>query len=483
MLFNSLTYLVFFAAVFAVYWAMPWHRGRLALLLVASWLFYAAWYPVYLLLMIGATFLNYAAGLAVGSTRAARPVLSRRIVAATVTVNLAGLAFFKYLDFGLSSAGGLVTWLTGTTWSPPAVEIFLPLGISFYTFQMIAYVVDVSRGECETIRSPWKMSLFIAFFPQLIAGPIVRTREFLPQLESKRTFSAAMLLHGFDLIAIGLVKKVLIADQLAPFVERGFAAPEGLGAVPMLLAVYAYAIQIYCDFSGYTDIGRGCASCLGYTLPVNFSYPYFAVNLSDFWRRWHITLSTWLRDYLYIPLGGNRGGSWLTYRNLLLTMVLGGLWHGASWCFVAWGLLHGVGLVMNRMIHERCGVPVNEPLLGGRAYRWLAMGATFHFVCLGWVFFRAPDFATAFAVLAEIGSAPLAGLASPGSAELFRVLMMAIVLAGLWGAHVRTRQALFARWQESTAWHVVRPAVYFGVTALVTLCTTQHGAQFIYFQF
>lgn len=479
MVYNSLTFLIFFVIVMAGYWCIPSHRARLGWLLVASWLFYAAWYPAYLLLMLAATYFCYLAAIGIADNLDRKPERAKWILTCTVVANLLNLAFFKYLDFGLTSAGTLWTWATGEAWVPPRLGIFLPLGISFYTFQLIGYVVDVYRGHTAAIRNPWKMSLFATFFPQLIAGPIVRTQDFLPQLETKRMFSAPQCLHGLDLIAVGLIKKVLVADQLAPFVDRTFADPATAGGLGALLAVYAYAIQIYCDFSGYTDIGRGCAFMLGYTLPSNFNYPYLACNLSDFWRRWHITLSLWLRDYLYIPLGGSRGSEWSIYRNLILTMVLGGLWHGASATFVVWGLFHGVLLAVNRLAHSLAKVHVNEPLFTGRTYRVLATVATFHAVCVGWVFFRAPDFTTVFTILSQIGQL----VALTGLRGIQTVGPTALAIGGLLLAHLVSQHLWERKFNTSTPWLLLRPWIYAGTAIAIVLTTKATNGAFIYFQF
>ncbi len=479
MVYNSLTFLVFFAVVLATYWILPSHRVRLGWLLAASWLFYAAWYPAYLLLMLGMTYVGYFAAIGVANHREQHPVRAKRILVTTVVANLLTLAFFKYADFGLASTGAVWSWVSGEAWSPPRLGMFLPLGISFHTFQLIGYLVDVYRGDTDAIRNPWKMSLFSTFFPQLIAGPIVRPQDFLPQLEARRPFSMPQFLHGLDLIAIGLIKKVLIADQIAPFVDRAFADPNAAGGLGALLAVYAYAIQIYCDFSGYTDIGRGCAFTMGYTLPVNFNYPYLACNLSDFWRRWHITLSLWLRDYLYIPLGGSRGSEWFVCRNLLLTMVLGGLWHGANTTFVVWGLLHGVLLVVNRVVHNFAKVSVNEPLFPGRAYRVVATMATFHAVCAGWIFFRAPDFSTAFAMLSQIGQLViLTGLHGAGAVGPTALALAALLVAHLVSERLRERGL-----NTSTPWLLLRPLAYGGTAIAIVLTTKATQGAFIYFQF
>jgi D-alanyl-lipoteichoic acid acyltransferase DltB (MBOAT superfamily) len=482
-LYNSLTYLVFFAIVLAGTWALPTHRSRLGLLLAASWLFYAAWYPVYLLLLIVVTAVNYAAALAVNATVEPRPQVARRIVAATVVANLANLGFFKYANFFLDSWASVSHALLGSTWQPAGIDLFLPLGISFYTFQKIAYVVDVYRGDAPVIRNPLKMALFGAFFPQLIAGPIVRPNEFIPQLASIRRFDARLALHGLDLIAVGLVKKVLVADQVAPFVDQVFASPGSFGAGTLLFAVYAYSAQIYCDFSGYTDIGRGCAYLLGYHLPRNFEAPYFSVNLTEFWRRWHMTLSQWLRDYLYIPLGGNRRGRVRTYWNLFVTMALGGLWHGASWNFVIWGMLHGAGLAATRAVHERLGVPPSQPLRSGRAYRLASTLATFHFVAFAWVFFRAESFGSALAVIGGIARAPWFPVGDLETFGFLRLPAIGAALLGLGALHGAATLAARAGVQRSAAWRAARPFAYFAVLVACLLFANRGAQQFIYFQF
>jgi alginate O-acetyltransferase complex protein AlgI len=480
--YNSLTYAVFFIAVTVACWLIPTHRGRLGLLLAASWAFYAAWYPVYLLLLIAVTGFNYQAALLV-DRHAARPAVARRIMIVAVVANLANLAFFKYANFFLDTWSDVSNALLGAAWQPPGIDVFLPLGISFYTFQKIAYVVDVYRGDAPVIRNPLKMALFGAFFPQLVAGPIVRPNEFIPQLASKRRFDARMFLHGGDLIAIGVVKKVLIADPIAPFVDGVFADPGAAGSLTLLFAIYAYSVQIYCDFSGYTDIGRGSAYCLGYDLPRNFEAPYLSGNLTEFWRRWHMTLSQWLRDYLYIPLGGNRRGDVRTYWNLLVTMMLGGLWHGASWNFVIWGTLHGVGLAATRWVHERLGVAPTQPLRAGRAYRFVTTLATFHFVALAWVFFRAESFDAALTVLGGLASATWFTPADLDRVGHLRLPAMGALCVGLAALHIAATLATRAGWKRRPAWRVLRPFAWFAVIVACLLFASSGVQQFIYFQF
>lgn len=482
MLFNSIPFLIFFVVVFCGYWMTPSHRGRLALLLAASWFFYAWWNPPYLVLFLIVTLANYLFGLAVGRARDGSPREAKRWVVASVMFNLGLLAYFKYTDFLADTIAWGWNRVSDDHWDP-SFGIFLPLGISFYAFQMMAYVIDVSRRHCDPIRNPLKMSLFIAFFPQLIAGPIVRTTEFLPQLADKRRFDWNLFKHGLDLIALGVLKKVLIADQVSPFVDRVFGDPGAYSGPVTWLAVYAYAVQIYCDFSGYTDIGRGCAACLGYRLPINFARPYLAGNIVDFWRRWHMTLSSWLRDYLYIPLGGSRRGPGRTYVNLMLTMTLGGLWHGASWNFVIWGVFHGVALAATRWVHDRLGVPPDKPLVDHWLWRGLAVVGTFHLVCFGWIFFRARTFGDAMTVISGLFDwsdlEAMRALSAPWfNWEVAAWAVLALPVAHMLAGALRARKA-----HGTSLWAVARPAFYGAVVVGGLLAPKVGDQQFIYFQF
>jgi D-alanyl-lipoteichoic acid acyltransferase DltB (MBOAT superfamily) len=347
----------------------------------------------------------------------------------------------------------------------------------------VAYLVDVYRGTTAPVRSPLKMSLFVAFFPQLISGPIRRANEFLPQLETKRPFDSGGFFHGLDLIAIGLFKKILVADELGTFVDKIFASPGEFGGGLLLLGVYCYAIQIYCDFSGYIDIARGCGYCLGYELPVNFDRPYFSANIVEFWRRWHITLGSWLRDYLYIPLGGNRGGPLNTYRNLMITMTLCGLWHGASWCFVFWGMLHGAAMCLTRLVQRRRAGRREIPSARNLPYRALAILGTFNLVCLGWVFFRAPTFGVAIQVLKGIvvnGIVRASDLVSIGWITIGYTALAILLLALLHGLFAAARRSQL---QRSVVWVAARPVFYFLITVGVMLYADRGAQQFIYFQF
>lgn len=341
MLFNSYSFAIFFLAVLGVTRALP-GRHRSSFLLGASLLFYFFWIPVYLVLLLFAIGVNY--GLVRLLAHAAH---KRWAVAASVIFPIGLLAYYKYAAFLVASFLPLSNLLIDGEFDLPGV--LLPLGISFYTFQIVALNIDIYRGKIEPIESLREYALFVCFFPQLIAGPILRGSQLLPQIHEGGAPSPDRTRRGLWLITVGLAKKVLIADVLlAPFVDRVFAAPGFASAPEHLLAVYSFAFQIYFDFSGYTDMARGLALLLGFELPLNFKEPYLSRNPAEFWRRWHITLSEWLRDYLYIPLGGNRRGVSRTRVNLLLTMLLGGLWHGAAWNFVIWGGLHGLLLAAHR---------------------------------------------------------------------------------------------------------------------------------------
>jgi alginate O-acetyltransferase complex protein AlgI len=416
-LFTTLKYAVFFAAAFLGSWALclvpgrarPAGEGggrafnawpRIIFLLILSYGFYAAWNWRYLPLIFGSSTVDFFLARAVH--REQRPGAKRLLLLITVALNLGFLGFFKYWNFASENVHALAALAHGA--APTTVSAFRvllpPVGISFFTFESMSYVVDVYRGELVPHRSYFRYLLFVSFFPHLVAGPIVRPRDLLPQLERRPSLTREDGSEALFLIAIGLVKKLVLSDQLAQnLVDRVFERPTSFSSVEVLCAVYGYAAQIYCDFSGYTDIAIGSALLLGVRFPKNFDAPYKSCDLADFWRRWHISLSSWLRDYLYIPLGGNRAGGWKTYRNLMLTMLLGGLWHGASWTFVFWGFLHGAGLVATRLWQR--GRP-RKSSADHPVYKAICVVATFHYVCLAWIFFRAKTFADAWQILRQL---------------------------------------------------------------------------------
>ncbi len=391
MFFNSLHYAFFFLVVLALTTRLCRRvSSRNTLLLVASYYFYACWDWRFLGLIVVSTIVDYSCGrwLDSGESSDHSPSRTRRhrwILLASIVTNLGLLGFFKYYDFFVTSAAELMEHL-GLPFSTSTLNIILPVGISFYTFQTLSYTIDVFRGRIPAERNLLNFALFVAFFPQLVAGPIERASRLLPQIREQSKIDWTRFYSGFYLICWGLFKKVVIADQIASVADAAFRADQT--SVPeVMVAVYAFAIQIYCDFSGYTDIARGSARCLGFDLMLNFNLPYFSTNPSDFWRRWHISLSTWLRDYLYIPLGGNRKGSRRTYINLMLTMVLGGLWHGAAWTYVLWGLYQGILLCIHRLISPWLGNRPDQPK-GGVGY-WLRVACFFQLICFGWLLFRA----------------------------------------------------------------------------------------------
>lgn len=407
MLFNSFEYLFFFLIVFVLYWALiRFSKIAFTVLLFASLLFYACWEPYYLLLIIASSVVDYLTAKAIHQTEDQKR--RKRYLLLSVFYNLGILSLFKYFNFFMENFDALVTkyelfdyFMLGDTYIPGGrLTLLLPVGISFFTFQSMSYTIDVYRKELEPAKHYLQYLLYLSFFPQLVAGPIVRARDFLPQLLNPPAMTSIMGGKGLYLISLGLFKKVVIADYLAiNLVDRVFSTPMAYSSLEALIGVYGYAFQIYCDFSGYSDIAIGCALLLGFEFPENFRTPYQSTDLQEFWRRWHISLSGWLRDYLYIAMGGNRHGSFRTYFNLMMTMLLGGLWHGAGWNFLIWGLLHGCALAVLRVWQ---GWAKNTWLY--RSSVWMMIGwiATFHYVCFAWIFFRANTFDEAVLVLKKI---------------------------------------------------------------------------------
>ncbi len=406
MLFNSLEFALFFTVVVLIYFRIG-PRLQLGFLLAASYFFYGWWRWEYTSLLIFSTALDYTIALAVA--RSKRTAIRKLLLTLSICCNLGVLFFFKYLQLFLTSIATALGWFGAEVAAPNVSETMpwytLPIGISFYTFQTMSYTIDVYRGVVKPTRNPLKVALFVCYFPQLIAGPVLRSNELMPQMDETHRWDWDRVRVGLWLVMWGLMKKVCLADNLAPFVETAYSDPTGHSGLALLVATYCFAFQIYFDFSGYSDIAIGLAMILGFRLIENFRRPYLAANITDFWRRWHMSLSRWLRDYLYIPLGGNRHGPGRMYVNLMLTMLLGGLWHGASWNFVIWGGLHGVALAVHKVVH---GKRVREDV----GLNPLKIVLTFHFVCFTWIFFRATDFESAWAVVRGIvtwqGGAPIA---------------------------------------------------------------------------
>ncbi|MDP6636410.1 MAG: MBOAT family O-acyltransferase [Phycisphaerae bacterium] len=395
-LFNSYTFWAFFAVVMLLYRCLP-HQWQNRMLLAASYVFYGWWNWRFLSLILIVTILNYCTALGVVSTDDKRR--RKLLVGLSVAVNLGMLGVFKYFSFFAAELVNLLGAI-GLSVSLPSLQIVLPVGISFYTFQAMSYTIDVYRRHTQPTRNLRDFALYVAFFPQLVAGPIERSSRLLPQVVNPRHRRYDDFADGLFLVLIGLFKKIVIADNLALIVNGIFAEDiADLSGPDCLVGVYAFAFQIYGDFSGYSTIARGLAKWMGFDLMTNFRMPYLARTPNDFWRRWHVSLSTWLRDYLYIPLGGNRGGTWRTCRNLMLTMLLGGLWHGAGWTFVTWGLFHGLILVAYRMLTRR---RTSDPAGGSRLKSILSIAVMFHLACLGWLFFRAQSMMQAWSMLTRM---------------------------------------------------------------------------------
>jgi D-alanyl-lipoteichoic acid acyltransferase DltB (MBOAT superfamily) len=397
MLFPTATFAIFFLIVLPLNWLLMPNQPRWRIfILAASYIFYGWWDWHYTLLLALSTVGNQFAARAINATESPRP--RKLLLWVAILGNLGALGYFKYYDFFLSSAQNTLNEF-GVDYTPTIIGVALPVGISFFTFQALSYVIDTYRGIVKP-TSLMRFAVYLSFFPHLVAGPIVRASEFLPQLTRPRDPRRIDASRAYFLILGGLFKKVVIASYLGSnIVDPVFGAPDQHSSLEILIAIYAYAVQIWADFSGYTDIAIGVALLLGFQFPQNFDSPYTATSVQDFWRRWHMTLSRWLRDYVYIPLGGSRGGSLKTYRNLLLTFLLGGLWHGAAWRFVIWGAIHGTALSVERMFRERAGA---SPRPDTATRRWIRRFVTFQVVCLAWVFFRADTWNSAWEMLGRL---------------------------------------------------------------------------------
>jgi D-alanyl-lipoteichoic acid acyltransferase DltB (MBOAT superfamily) len=468
-----LRWLLFGAVAIAVGVIARHHRIRLLFLLGASYVFYAHWDYRFLPLIWGSSTIDWFLGRAIGKSE--DPTRRKLWLVGTVVINLSVLGFFKYYNFGIDSAQSLLKEM-GVTVSASTLKIALPVGISFFTFESMSYVIDVYRKHIEPHESYLEYLGFVAFFPHLVAGPIIRPRDLLPQLSNHRHFDSELASDGLYLVATGLMKKVLIGDVLATnFIDRVFDSPLQYSGLENYVAVVAYALQIYCDFSGYTDIAIGSAQLLGIRFPINFKAPYQATNIADFWHRWHISLSTWLRDYLYVSLGGNRKGSVRTYVNLLLTMLLGGLWHGANWTFVVWGGIHGVALALTRAFERFRGA---KPALASRhwALKGLSVLGTFHLVCIAWVFFRAETFAKASLVFSRM--ATLTWYHPNLHPLVLGTLALGLVVHFIpvpWDLQIRSH---FVRLPAP-----VQGLCLFGVAVLLRQMASTEAVPFVYFQF
>jgi len=470
MLFDSTAYVLFLILVALIYWRLPFRKQNY-LLLAASYFFYAWWDWRFLILMAGSTMVDYLVARKIAATSDERA--PRLLLLFSVVLNFSFLGVFKYFNFFVDSMAHLAA-LLGLKQIPVSVwRILLPPGISFYTFQEVAYIVDVYHRKVEPAKSLVDYALFISLFPHLIAGPIQRPSHLLPQVQKPRLWDPAKAFDGLLLILEGLFRKVVIADNCALIANAIFSGSfGGPNTMTVLLGTYAFAWQIYGDFSGYSSIARGSAQLLGFHFMVNFRQPYLAESLQDFWRRWHISLSTWLRDYLYIPLGGNRLGNACTYINLMLTMLLGGLWHGANWTFVVWGGIHGVGLAIERLFTGKRESTPSTTFLG----RWGRRIILFHVVCLAWIFFRVPSLHGAWEQIVSL----LTWQWSPAylSALLFLAVYAVILFFLDLQLELSDGEHIFA--SRSYSWRVATGIAF---CVLITLFGANQESAFIYFRF
>ena len=491
MLFNSVPFLMFFPLVLAVHFVLP-KRVRYLWLLAASYYFYMCWNPAYALLMLTSTAITYLSGLLIDRARKAEKP-AKLYVGLSFLLNLAILFFFKYYQFAADSIIAALAQF-GVSWEAPKLDVLLPVGISFYTFQALSYTMDVYRGEVEAERNFFRYALFVSFFPQLVAGPIERSKNLLQQLREPKPFEPENVKNGAAMMLWGYFQKMVIADRAATLVDHVFANYQAYAGYSLAVAVAVFAVQIYCDFGGYSAIAIGAAKVLGVDLMQNFRQPYFALSVSGFWRRWHISLSTWFRDYLYIPLGGNRKGPLRKYLNVMITFLLSGLWHGANWTYVIWGGLNGlfqvIGDLKDKLLKKlNLGRFINRECFSYRLFQRLF---TFVLICLTWVFFRAESITEAIGYFEQMFSVHNPWiffdqtLYTLGLSRLelgillFSIgVLLAVDIAHEHGVSLRERlskQNLVFRWM-----------VYIGAIVFILIYGIYgpgyNAAQFIYFQF
>ncbi len=475
MLFNSLDYILFLGIAIAGFWLLARHAQlRIVFVFVASCLFYMAWHPAYIVLILGSTVVDYVVGLRIHATENEKA--RKRWLLVSLVSNLGLLGIFKYFNFASQATADVFHLFLGITIeSPPFLDVLLPVGISFYTFQTLSYTIDIYRRKLEPTRNFFQFAFFVTYFPQLVAGPIVRASQLLPQLQRKITLKNEQVTQGLFLIATGMVKKVAIADYLSVnLVDRVFDQPELYSGAEVVIALYGFTMQIYCDFSGYTDVARGSAKLMGLELPENFDRPYQSASPAEFWRRWHMTLSTWLRDYLYYPLGGSRVSPARAYWNLWLTMFLIGIWHGASWTFVFYAILQSMAMVIHRFFYRTSG-RTRDTVDSWQLHAFKVFWAL-QFVVFSRILFRATSLQNAVDVTARLGS----GTFGVGQISL-----------GVWLLLVATFAAHYTpkRWFESIELRFkTMPAPAQGVTLAavgiaLSLVATSQVVPYIYFQF
>ena len=495
MVFNSYTFIAFFIGMLILHnLPFSWKTKKINLLL-ASYLFYAAWNPPFILLLWLSTVIDFFVGKALYEQENTNK--RKFLLVISLIGNLGMLCFFKYGSFLLENFTHLVN-AVGIDYQPAKPNIILPAGISFYTFTTLCYTIDMYKRKSEPVKSMLDFSLFVTFFPHLVAGPIVRPPQLVPQFETPRTASQKQLMQGLLLISLGLFMKVVLADSmLAQSANDVFNSKAVLQTLDAWMGVLAFSGQIFFDFAGYSTCAVGVALCLGFVLPQNFLYPYAAIGFSDFWRRWHITLSAWLRDYLYIPLGGNRNGKFRTYINLMITMLLGGLWHGASWTFVVWGALHGLYLWIEKIIQDvrlksslsLASMPAGETAVMGllvipgaiknkNVSNFLLAMVTFFFINVTWVFFRSPDFTSAWQLLTSMFSKVPNAQALLTTLSIMKVSVIITLLVAFHWMMRNTRVLIVV---EKMPWWLL--GIIWSVVLLLLIWSQESSSSFIYFQF
>lgn len=479
MLFNSIHFAYFFVIVTSLFFLLP-HRYRWLLLLLTSCYFYMAFIPIYILILLFTIVVDYVAGVSIEA--ATDNKRKKFLLVASIIANVGVLALFKYFNFFNENFAALATAL-GLTYPIQELSIILPIGLSFHTFQSLSYTIEVYRGHQKAERHFGIFALYVMFYPQLVAGPIERPQNVLHQFHEVQRFDYHRFASGLRLIAWGLFKKMVIADQLAIFVNQVYSAPTAYTGLPLILATYAFAIEIYCDFSGYSDIAVGCARVMGFRLMENFRQPYLATSISDFWRRWHISLSTWFRDYLYIPLGGNRVSTGQWAFNTMVVFMVSGLWHGANWTFIIWGALHGIYMILWTVATP----PVERRLTAWKLDRIpgllpaLGLFITFNLVSVAWIFFRAQSFADGWYILTHLfaGFSLTVNYSIGIGATTALVVLLSIALMELYEWLRNRGKITFALWPWWSRW-----ACYYALVLLILLFGALHShAQFIYFQF
>lgn len=492
MVFNSLTFVVFFIIMLVLHnLPLSWKVKKTNLLL-ASYLFYAAWNPPFILLLWLSTVIDFFVGRALYTEQ--NPNKKKLLLVISLIGNLGMLCFFKYGSFLLENFVQLVN-LVGLDFHPAKPNIILPAGISFYTFTTLCYTIDMYKKRSEPVKNLLDFSLFVTFFPHLVAGPIVRPEQLVPQFETPRRANQTHLLKGLFLLSLGLFMKVVLADgMLASPANTVFGSEAPVATLDAWIGVLAFSGQIFFDFAGYSTCAIAVAMCLGFVLPENFKYPYAAVGFSDFWKRWHITLSSWLRDYLYIPLGGNRKGTFRTYINLMITMLLGGLWHGANWTFVVWGALHGFYLAAEKIIQDlvknKVTVSVQRPMVATKGVtgnqlittfsssKWLLALLTFFLVNVTWVFFRSPDFGTAWRLLTSMFTDVKGGAVLLTTLTIIKVT---VIIALMLVCHWVMRNSKVLPLANKVKWWVL--GLVWALMLVLLILSQENSSSFIYFQF